>query len=78
MNEEDSWNVLNELAAAIRSEEPTFFLTLNFNQRRMFGVALFHDVIERNTANLNTTRRRNIKEGFMPLYMRLWTERLHS
>ena len=72
MNEEDSRKVVNELAAAIRSEEPTFFLTLTLNQSRMFGVAPLHDVIERNTANLSTAKRRNIKEGFMPLYMRLW------
>ena len=72
MNEEDSRKIVNELASAIRSEEPTFFLTFTLNQSRMFGVAPLYKLIERNTVTMSEPERRNVKEGFMPLYMRLW------
>ena len=71
MNEEDSRKVVNELAAAIRSEEPTFFLTFTLNQSRMFGVAPLYRLVEKNVRNLSASKRKNIIEGFMPLYMRL-------
>ena len=72
MNEEDSRKIVNELAAAIRSEEPTFFLTLTLNQSRMFGVAPLYKIIQRNTEKMERGKRRIFIEGFMPLYMRLW------
>ena len=72
MNEEDSRKVVNELVAAIRSEEPTFFLTFTLNQSRMFGVAPLYRLVEKNVRNLSASKRKNIIEGFMPLYMRLW------
>ena len=71
INEEDSRKIVNELAAAIRSEEPTF-LTLTLNQSRMFGVAPLYNLIQRNTKNMEPSKRRIFVEGFMPPYMRLW------
>ena len=72
MNEEDSRKIVNELASAIRSEEPTFFLTFTLNQSRMFGKAPLFKLIERNSVNMSDAERRNLKEGFMPLYVHLW------
>ena len=71
-NEEDSRNIVNELAAAIRLDEPTIFLTLTLNMSRMFGVAPLYQIIERNKKQLSTDLRKIIKESFMSLYMRLW------
>ena len=72
MNEVDSRKIVNELAAAIRLEEPTFFLTFTLNMSRMFGVAPLFQLIEKNCKGLSTEQQHILKESFMPLYMRLW------
>ena len=51
-NELDSRKIVKELAAAIRLEEPTFFLTFTLNMSRMFGVAPLFRLIENKTANV--------------------------
>ena len=77
MNEEDSRNVVNEFAAAIRSEEPTFSVTHTLNQSRMFGVASLHDVNERNTANIALQDEEILKRGYASI-CDYGSKRLHS
>ena len=73
INELDSRKIVNEIAAAIQLEEPTFFLTFTLNMSRMFGVApLFRLNEKKNSERLSNEQRHILKESFMPLYKRLW------
>ena len=72
MDDYDSRRMVNELAAALRTEECTFLLTVTLNQAEVCGIKPFHDLVQSNISHMSEEEQRIVIEGNMVLIMRMW------